>query len=101
MVSPMTPSNSGGETAGTVTVIVDARPCVVPADASVAAALLTAGVAAFRRSVTGEPRAPLCGMGICYECRVTIDEITNRRACLVPVSEGMRVRTSAAEEPPR
>ena len=92
---------SEGAQTKTVTITVDARPCVVPADASVAAALLTAGVDAFRRSVTGESRAPLCGMGICYECRVTIDEITNRRACLVPVAEGMHVRTSAAKETPR
>jgi sarcosine oxidase subunit alpha len=84
-----------------VTVIVDGRPCVVPRGVSVAAALLTPGITALRRSVTGEPRAPLCGMGICYECRVTIDGITNRRACLVPVVEGMRVCTPITTEPAR
>lgn len=60
---------------------------------SVAAALLNLGVAAFRRSVTGARRGPLCGMGICYECRVTIDGVPHRRACLVSVAEGMIVRT--------
>lgn len=65
----------------------------VSADASLAAALLDAGVTAFRHSVHGEPRAPLCGMGICHECRVTIDGVPHRRSCLTPVAAGMEVRT--------
>jgi sarcosine oxidase subunit alpha len=78
-----------------VPITVDGRPLDVPAGASLAAALLDAGVHAFRRSTTGEPRAPLCGMGICYECRVTLDGVAHRRACLVPVAAGMVVRTTA------
>jgi D-hydroxyproline dehydrogenase subunit gamma len=60
---------------------------------SVAAALINAGVWAFRRSVQGEDRGPVCGMGICHECRVTIDGVPHRRACLIPVSPEMEVRT--------
>ena len=60
---------------------------------SVAAALINAGVWAFRRSVRGEERGPVCGMGICHECRVTIDGVPHRRACLIPVSPDMEVRT--------
>lgn len=63
----------------------------VPVDVSLATALLNAGHPAFRRSVAGEPRAPVCGMGICFECRVTIDGIPGRRACLEPVRDGMTV----------
>ncbi|MEO8563122.1 MAG: (2Fe-2S)-binding protein [bacterium] len=63
------------------------------AGTSVAAAMLNAGTWGFRRSVRGEPRGPLCGMGICHECRVTIDGIAHRRACLVLVANGMRVET--------
>ena len=61
---------------------------------SVAAALLNAGVWSFRHSVNGGERGPLCGMGICHECRVTIDGVAHRRACLVAVAEGMVVRTT-------
>ena len=68
----------------------------VPAGISVAAALLDLGVMGFRRSVRGELRAPLCGMGTCYECRVTIDGVAHRRSCLVPVAEGMRITTGGA-----
>lgn len=64
----------------------------VPEGASVAAAV--AGVSAsFRRSVRGEPRAPLCGMGVCFECRVSIDGVTQQRACMIPARNGMDVRT--------
>jgi sarcosine oxidase subunit alpha len=52
------------------------------------------GLTAFRRSVTGEARAPLCGMGICQECRVEIDGVPGRRACLVGVEDGLFVRTA-------
>ena len=65
----------------------------VPAEISLAAALVNAGEYAFRTSVGGSPRGPLCGMGTCFECRVTIDGIAQRRACLEPVIPGMEVIT--------
>ena len=60
---------------------------------TVAAALWNAGFLQLRRSASGEPRAPLCAMGICYECRVTIDGLPQRRACLELCRQGMEVRT--------
>ena len=76
-----------------VEILVNGRALQVSAEASLAAALLDAGVTAFRRSVHGEPRAPLCGMGICHECRVTIDGVPHRRSCLEPIVAGMEVWT--------
>ncbi|MDQ1472321.1 MAG: D-hydroxyproline dehydrogenase subunit gamma [Bryobacterales bacterium] len=60
---------------------------------TVAVALLQADELHFRTSVTGEPRAPLCGMGICFECRVTINGHTHARSCQILVREGMQVVT--------
>jgi D-hydroxyproline dehydrogenase subunit gamma len=60
---------------------------------SVAAAALSAGVTRFRRSVTGEPRAPLCGMGICFECRVKINGRDHEKSCQIFCADGMDVRT--------
>ena len=80
-----------------ITLHADGRAVRVPAGITVAAALLDAGIVGFRSSVAGEARAPLCGMGTCYECRVTIDGIMHRRACLVPASNGMRIETSRPE----
>ncbi len=76
------------------TVVVDGRPVQVDAGTTVAAALLNAGVTAFRHSVTGEERAPLCGMGICFECRVTIDGVEHCRSCQTLCADGMQVKTS-------
>jgi D-hydroxyproline dehydrogenase subunit gamma len=60
---------------------------------SVAAALLAAGVGAFRATpVSGVPRAPYCMMGVCFDCLVEIDGVGNRQACLIPVRDGMVVR---------
>ncbi|MET3654546.1 (2Fe-2S)-binding protein [Dyella japonica] len=64
----------------------------VPSGASVAAAIATIATR-FRRSVNCEPRAPLCGMGVCFECRVRIDGVAQLRACMTPVREGMQVIT--------
>ena len=77
-------------------IVVNGRRIRAPVGATVAAVLLDAGTLAFRESPTGESRAPLCGMGICYECRVTIDGVPHRRACLTPVVDGMTVVTPGA-----
>lgn len=77
-----------------MTLIVDGRPVAAFPDDSVSAALLAAGVAAFRTNpVDGRPRGPYCGMGVCFDCLVTIDGVANRQACLTQVRDGMRVET--------
>jgi len=80
----------------TVEIVADGRAVRVAAGITVAAALLDGGVTAFRRSVSGAARGPLCGMGTCYECRVTIDGVPHRRACLTLVAGGMAVETGGA-----
>ena len=76
-----------------VNIIVDGVPRRVRADVTVAVALMQAGVTAFRRTDSGAPRLPLCGMGTCFECRVTINGVAGVRACLQPVREGLSVET--------
>ncbi|MCC8670490.1 (2Fe-2S)-binding protein [Xanthomonas arboricola] len=76
----------------TVRLHVDAQAIEVPAGASVAAAVALATLQ-FRQSCSGQPRAPLCGMGVCFECRVRIDGVGQQRACLVDARDGMQVRT--------
>jgi predicted molibdopterin-dependent oxidoreductase YjgC len=72
---------------------VDGREISAPEGQSLAVALLNGGVSAFRRSVTGEPRGPLCAMGTCHECRLTVDGVAHVRSCLVPCRDGMEVET--------
>jgi aerobic-type carbon monoxide dehydrogenase small subunit (CoxS/CutS family) len=76
-----------------VRLTVDAHEVVMPANASVAAAIASV-TDSFRQSRSGQPRAPLCGMGVCFECRVCIDGTAQLRACMTPVREGMRVDTN-------
>src|SRR6266516_4430518 len=79
------------------TVFVNGAAVEMPPNASVAAAVGAAGVAATRRSVTGQPRGPLCGMGICFECRATIDGEPHRLSCQTPCASGMNVVTAEPE----
>jgi len=76
-------------------VMVNAKPLEVPEGTVVAAAVVRAGVTKFRSSVSGQARGPLCGMGICMECRVTVDGQPHRRSCQTLCSEGMEIRTDA------
>ena len=68
----------------------------IPNGTTVAAALAMAGCDATRRSVSGEARGPFCGMGVCFECRVTIDGQPHRLACQVACRDGMEVVTDVA-----
>jgi len=71
-------------------ITVNGRPVEVAEGTSVAAALeMAAGWS--RRSVLREPRAPLCGMGICMECRATVNGSAHRRTCQINCTPGMEV----------
>ena len=69
-------------------ITIDGATVVVPNGITVAAALMNAGLP-IRTSVSAEPRAALCGMGICQECRATIDGRPHQRSCLRTVAPGM------------
>jgi D-hydroxyproline dehydrogenase subunit gamma len=76
-----------------VTLVVDGVLVTMPEGSMVSAAVLKTGTHSFRRSASGEPRGPLCGMGICFECRVTIDGEAHSRSCQIVCENGMDVRT--------
>ena len=84
------------EPARSVTLAVDGAPIAVSPGTTVAAAVLMAGKAT-RTSTSGEPRAPLCGMGICFECRVSINGVPHQRSCQILCQPGMRILTAVAE----
>jgi D-hydroxyproline dehydrogenase subunit gamma len=70
---------------------VNGQAVSVPAGTIVAAAVALAGQTRFRKSVLGQPRGPLCGMGVCMECRVTINGRTQCRSCQTLCEPGMEV----------
>lgn len=75
-----------------VTVMVNGRSERLKRGSTVAAAILSS-TASCRISDSGEARAPLCGMGICFECRAVIDGVPHRRTCQIACREGMIVET--------
>lgn len=82
-----------------ITLHIDARSVSVEAGVTVAAAIAIAGGSATRLSVGGQPRAPLCGMGICQECRVTIDGRAHQLSCQTLCVDGMQVVTTVGAAP--
>ncbi|MCG7209199.1 (2Fe-2S)-binding protein [Streptomyces arenae] len=61
---------------------------------TVAAALWASGVRSWRTTRgEGRPRGVLCGIGVCFDCLVTVNDRPNQRACLVPLRPGDAIRT--------
>jgi hypothetical protein len=75
-----------------LTVRVNGVSVSVPEGATVAVAMVMAGQPC-RSSVTGEPRGPLCGMGICFECRAVVNGISHSRTCQLLCELDMEVKT--------
>lgn len=88
-----------------ITLAIDGRSITVAAGTTVVAAIAilhagddaTSGAIATRRFVTGMLRGPVCGMGVCQECRVTIDGSAHQLACQTPCASGMQVLTGLSE----
>ena len=61
---------------------------------TIAAALIDSGVQILRNTrFKNEPRSIFCGIGVCFDCLVIVDEIGNQRACLIEVIPEMRIES--------
>jgi predicted molibdopterin-dependent oxidoreductase YjgC len=66
---------------------------------SVGAALTNAGIRSWRLTRKhGRPRGLFCGIGVCFDCLLSIDGLPNQRACLIPVAPGMKVDSGSSTE---
>ncbi|MDN3025350.1 (2Fe-2S)-binding protein [Streptomyces sp. S.PB5] len=76
------------------TVTLDGRAIEALPGQTVAAALWSAGVTSWRSTRgEGRPRGVFCGIGVCFDCLVTLNDRPNQRACLVPLKPGDAIRT--------
>jgi D-hydroxyproline dehydrogenase subunit gamma len=75
-----------------LTMTINGVSVTVSTGTTVAAAIMLAGQPC-RTSVSGESRGPLCGMGICFECRAAINGIPHCRSCQILCEQHMEVRT--------
>ena len=80
------------------TVTLDGREIDALPGQTVAAALWAAGVTSWRTTRGGgHPRGVFCGIGVCFDCLVTVNGRANQRACLLPVRPGDTIRTQEGD----
>ena len=78
-----------------ITIKINGRKTDVFEGDTVLASLVAAGYKSLKKSrKLNEDRGAVCGMGVCYECQVTINGIPNQRACMAEVEEEMTVLTN-------
>ncbi len=95
--SPLRLVRQGIERAGAaIEIFLDGQPVPALEGETVAAALTAAGHLALRQTRLGSPRGLYCGIGLCFDCRVTIDGRPGQRSCMTIVRPGMRIETNAS-----
>jgi sarcosine oxidase subunit alpha len=77
----------------------EGRPIAAREGQSVAAALIAAGERCLRRDEAGRPKGAVCGIGVCWECRCSIDGVADIRACMTASRPGMNVRRQQGLDP--
>jgi D-hydroxyproline dehydrogenase subunit gamma len=87
------PLDGNIERGAAVTIALNGKPVTAYLGESVATVLLSEEIVAMRTTTLGEPRGVFCGMGVCFDCLVVVDEKPNTRACMTWVKEGMKIRT--------
>ena len=61
---------------------------------TVGAALINAGIYSWRVTRRRQTRRGLfCGIGVCYDCLISVNGAPNQRACQVAAVTGMTVTT--------
>ena len=58
---------------------------------TIAVAVMAASGLTLRNHESGEPRGYFCGMGVCFDCVMTVDGVANTRTCVTWVRDGMTV----------
>jgi aerobic-type carbon monoxide dehydrogenase small subunit (CoxS/CutS family) len=62
---------------------------------TIAGVLLASGRRSWRRSPSGAPRGVFCGIGVCFDCLVTVNGVRDVRACLRRARDGDAVTTQS------
>lgn len=79
-----------------LSVTVNGQQVEAYAGESIAAVLTAANFRTIRRTFGGKaPRGVFCGMGICFDCLVTVDGVPNLRACHTQVHDGAAIQVEA------
>lgn len=76
-----------------VRIEVDGKEFQVPDSYTLSTALSYAVGLNYRKTRKGKVKSPICNMGVCYECSIHLEGVGITRACMVKVSDGMRIKT--------
>lgn len=86
----------GADRGNPVTITVDGVPLQAFHGETIGAALLVHGRRILRTTLrTRSPRGLFCGMGVCFDCAVTVNDVPNVRSCITLVEDGMAISTGA------
>lgn len=83
-----------GTRGASFTIAVDGRATTAFEGETILTVLLAAGYRALRRRPDGSPAGAYCGMGVCFDCVVSVDGVPNVRGCTTPATPGCRVETA-------
>jgi hypothetical protein len=77
-----------------ISIIVDGTVVQGVRGQTIAGVLLGSGALAWRTtSANQRPRGVFCGIGVCFDCVVVVNDLSDVRACLRRASEGDIVTT--------
>lgn len=80
--------------AGDLRVTVDGEPLTAVPGQTIAAALMASGRDSWRRTRFGDrPRGVFCGIGACFDCLVTVNDVPDTRACQRTIAAGDTITT--------
>jgi len=79
-------------------ILIDGRDTPAHTDQTIAALLIAAGRQTFRQTASGAPRGLFCGMGVCFDCLVTVNGRPHQRACMTLAEPDMEIQTTATDE---
>jgi hypothetical protein len=78
----------------------DGTPVPFTPGQTIGGALAGAGIVSWRTTRRYHaPRGLFCGIGVCFDCLVTVDGMRSQRACLVEACAGQDVRSADPDEP--
>lgn len=76
-----------------VVIYINGKPVDAYPGETLASAILTAGRDIMRETIlSGSPRGYYCGMGVCCECMVELEDGSRVKACQTLVEEEMKVK---------
>ncbi|UNZ19867.1 2Fe-2S iron-sulfur cluster-binding protein [Streptomyces sp. 891-h] len=92
-------SDSTGRRDRPLRITVDGEPADGIEGQTLAGVLLASGRTAWRTGPSGAARGVFCGIGVCFDCLVTVNEDPDVRACRRRAVDGDVVRTQSRAHP--